>query len=120
MAKQGRGGGGFPGGGGGQPNMQKLMQQAQKMQQQMAVAQQELSEAQVEGSAGNGLVTATVSGSGELLGLVVKPEVVDPDDVDTLVDLVVYAVKDAQTKAAELAETTMGPLTAGLGGGLPF
>lgn len=100
--------------------MQKLMQQAQKMQQQMATAQQQLADAQVEGSAGNGLVTATVSGTGELLGLAVKPEVVDPGDIDTLVDLVVYAVQDAQGKAAQLAETTMGPLASGLGPGLPF
>ncbi len=100
--------------------MQKLMLQAQKMQQDMAVAQEQLAEAQVEGSAPNGLVVATVSGTGEMLGLTVKPEVVDPEDIDTLTDLVVVAVRDAQAKAAALQEQTMGPLTAGLGGGFPF
>lgn len=124
MSKQSRGGGrpgGFPGAGGGaQPNMQALMRQAQKMQQDMAAAQEELAQAQVEGSAPNGLVVATVSGTGEVLALSVKPEVVDPDDIDTLTDLVVVAVRDAQAKAAALQETTMGPLTAGLGGGFPF
>ena len=121
MAKQG-----FPGGGG-QPNMQQLMRQAQKMQQQLAEAQTALAGAEVEGSAGNGLVTATVTGGGELLRLAVQPAVVDPEDVDTLVDLVVYAVQDAQRKAATLQEQTMGPLAGGLGGalggglpGLPF
>lgn len=108
--------------GGGQPNMQALLRQAQQMQTDMAAAQEQLAAAQVEGSAGNGLVTATVSGGGELLALSVKPEVVDPDDVDTLVDLVLYAVQDAQTKAGQLTEQTMAPLSAGLGGmpGLPF
>jgi hypothetical protein len=113
MAKQG-----FPGGGG-QPNMQQLMKQAQKMQQQMMEAQATLAATEVEGSAGNGLVTATVSGGGELLRLVVQPEVVDPEDVDTLVDLVVYAVQDAQKKAAALQQDAMGPLAGGLPG-LPF
>ncbi|HEV7207651.1 MAG TPA: YbaB/EbfC family nucleoid-associated protein [Mycobacteriales bacterium] len=113
MAKQG-----FPGGGG-QPNMQQLMKQAQKMQQQMMEAQATLAATEVEGSAGNGLVTATVSGGGELLRLVVQPEVVDPQDVDTLVDLVVYAVQDAQKKAAALQQDAMGPLAGGLPG-LPF
>jgi DNA-binding YbaB/EbfC family protein len=115
------GGGGRPpmGAGGGQPNMQALLKQAQKMQQDMTEAQEQLAAAQVEGSAANGLVTATVSGSGELLALTVKPEVVDPEDVDTLVDLVLFAVQDAQTKAGELTEQTMGPLSAGIPG-LPF
>jgi len=113
MAKQG-----FPGGG--QPNMQQLMKQAQKMQQQLMEAQAQLAAAEIEGSAGNGLVTATVTGGGELLRLTVKPEVVDPDDVDTLVDLVVYAVQDAQKKAADKQAEAMGPLAGGLGGaGLP-
>jgi len=113
MAKQG-----IPGAGGA-PNMQQLMKQAQKMQQQMMQAQATLAAAEVEGSAGNGLVTATVSGGGELLRLAVQPEVVDPDDVDTLVDLVVYAVQDAQKKAAALQQDAMGPLAGGLPG-LPF
>lgn len=107
---------------GGPPNMQQLMQQAQRMQQQLVEAQAKLADSQVEGTAGNGLVTATVSGTGEILGLSVKPEVVDPEDVDTLVDLIVYAIQDAQKKASEMQSATMGPLAGGAGGlpGLPF
>src|SRR3954452_14714191 len=106
--------------GGGQPNMQQLMKQAQKMQQQMAAAQQELAEAQVTGTAGGGLVTATTTGSGEVLSVKIDPKAVDPDDVESLEDLVVAAIRDATRAAAELAEQKMGPLTQGMGGlGLP-
>ncbi len=103
---------------GGQPNMQQLMKQAQKMQQQLLAAQQELAEAEVTGTAGGGLVSATMTGSGELTALTISPEAVDPDDVETLQDLVVAAVRDASRAANELAATTMGPVTGGLGGGL--
>ncbi|CAL9480841.1 Nucleoid-associated protein [Streptomyces sp. enrichment culture] len=108
--------------GGGQPNMQQLLQQAQKMQQDLAAAQQELAETDVEGSAGGGLVKATVSGSGELKGLVIDPEAVDPEDTETLADLVLAAVRDANTAAQELQQQKLGPLAQGLGGmpGLPF
>ncbi len=98
--------------------MQQLMKQAQKMQQQLAAAQAELAEAEVTGTAGGGLVTATMTGSGELTALTISPEAVDPDDVETLQDLVVAAVRDASRAANELAATTMGPVTGGLGGGL--
>lgn len=105
---------------GGQPNMQNLMQQAQQMQQQLVQAQQRLAEAEVEGSAGGGLVRATCSGSGELATLVIDPSVVDPEDIETLQDLVVAAVRDAHRAASELAAHEMGPLAGGLGGlGLP-
>lgn len=105
---------------GGQPNMQQLMKQAQKMQEQLAVAQQELADAQVQGSAGGGLVKATVTGSGDLVSLEISPEAVDPDDIETLQDLVVAAVRDAGREAQELAAEKMGPLTGGMGGlGLP-
>lgn len=97
--------------------MQAILEQAQKMQEQLIAAQQELAEAEVTGSAGGGLVTATVSGSGELKALVIDPKVVDPDDVETLSDLVVAAVRDAGANAQKLAENTMGPLAGGLGGG---
>ncbi|MFP8907004.1 MULTISPECIES: YbaB/EbfC family nucleoid-associated protein [Streptomyces] len=108
--------------GGGQPNMQQLLQQAQKMQQDLAAAQQELAETDVEGSAGGGLVKATVSGSGELKGLVIDPKAVDPEDTETLADLVLAAVRDANTAAQELQQQKLGPLAQGLGGmpGLPF
>lgn len=100
-------GGGF---GGGAPNMQQLMKQAQRMQQQLASAQAELAEAEVTGSAAGGLVTATVSGSGELKQLVIAAEVVDPSDVETLQDLVVAAVRDASRAAKDMQEEKMAPL----------
>ena len=102
------------------PNMQQLMKQAQKMQQQMMAAQEELAAAEVTGTAGGGLVTATVSGAGELLNLVIGQDAVDPDDVETLQDLVVAAVRDANASAQKLAAEKMGPLAGGMGGlGLP-
>jgi len=103
-----------------QPNMQQLMKQAQKMQQQMLAAQQQLAETEVSGTAGGGLVTATVTGAGEVLNVKIDPKAVDPDDVESLEDLVVAALRDASRAASALAEQTMGPLTAGMGGlGLP-
>ncbi len=97
--------------------MQDLMIQ---MQQQLADAQQQLADAEVTGTAGGGLVRATVSGSGELNAIEIDPSVVDPEDVDTLQDLVVAAVRDANRAAQELAQQAMAPLTGGLGGlGLP-
>ncbi|NYI05581.1 YbaB/EbfC family nucleoid-associated protein [Allostreptomyces psammosilenae] len=114
----------IPGGG---PNMQQLLQQAQKMQQDLAAAQQRLAEAEVEGSAGGGLVKATVSGTGELKDLSIDPRAVDPEDTETLSDLILAAVRDANQAAVKLQEETMGPLAQGLGGlggggipGLPF
>ena len=104
-------GGGF----GGQPNMQQLMKQAQKMQQQLEAAQAELAAAEVTGSAGGGLVTATMTGSGELAALTIDPKAVDPDDVETLQDLVVAAVRDAHRAVGEFANEKMGPMTGGLG-----
>ena len=98
--------------------MQQLMKQAQKMQQQLAAAQAELAEAQVTGTAGGQLVSVTMTGSGDVVSVAIAPAAVDPDDVETLQDLVVAAIRDAQRAANELAATTMGPLTGGLGGGL--
>ena len=106
--------------GGAQPNIQQLMKQAQKMQQQMLAAQEQLASTEVTGTAGGGLVTATVSGSGEVLGLKIDAKAVDPDDVESLEDLVLAALRDGQRQAAELGESAMGPVTGGLGGlGLP-
>ncbi|AHH93615.1 hypothetical protein GCM10010174_30420 [Kutzneria viridogrisea] len=102
----------------GQPNMQQILQQAQQMQQQLMTAQQELADAEVTGTAGGGLVTATVSGAGELKSLDIDPKVVDPEDTETLADLVVAAVRDANNNAQQLAAQKMGPLAGGLGGGL--
>jgi nucleoid-associated protein EbfC len=99
-----------------QPNIQQLLQQAQQMQQQLMAAQEQLAAARVDGTAGGGLVTATVTGSGELVGLVIDPRAVDPDDTETLADLVLAAVRDATGNAADLQTEKMGPLAAGLGG----
>jgi DNA-binding YbaB/EbfC family protein len=100
--------------------MQQMLKQAQKMQQQMLAAQEELAGAQVSGTAGGGLVTATVTGSGEVVAVKIDARAVDPDDVESLEDLVVAALRDAARAAAELAEQKMGPLTQGMGGlGLP-
>jgi DNA-binding YbaB/EbfC family protein len=100
--------------------MQQLMKQAQQMQQQLMAAQAELADATVEGSAGGGLVRATMSGQGELLSLSIDPSAVDAQDVETLQDLVVAAVRDAHRAVGELAQAKMGPLAGGLGGlGLP-
>ncbi|MFL6122348.1 YbaB/EbfC family nucleoid-associated protein [Actinophytocola sp.] len=103
--------------GGGMPDMQQILQQAQQMQEQLMSAQEELANAEATGSAGGGLVTAVVSGTGELKSLVIDPKAVDPDDVETLADLVVAAVRDASGKANKLASEAMGPLAGGLGGG---
>lgn len=99
-----------------QPSMQQLMKQAQQMQQDLLAAQAELSEQAVTGTAGGGLVTATMTGSGELTDLTIDPRAVDPADVETLQDLVLAAVRDAARAAQELTEQTMGPLAGGLGG----
>ena len=96
--------------------MQQLMKQAQKMQQQMLAAQQELAEAQLTGTSGGGLVTATVTGAGDVVSIKIKPEAVDPDDVESLEDLVVAAIRDAARAAQEVAADKMGPVTGGLGG----
>jgi nucleoid-associated protein EbfC len=103
--------------GGGMPDMQQILQQAQAMQEQLMSAQEELANAEATGSAGGGLVTAVVSGTGELKSVTIDPKVVDPEDVETLADLIVAAVRDAGGKANKLASEAMGPLAGGLGGG---
>jgi len=108
---------------GGQPNIQQLLKQAQKMQQQVASAQAELAEAQLTGTAGGGLVTVTITGTGEITGVKIDPKAVDPDDVETLEDLVLAALHNTTEAVRELTEEKMGPVTSGLGGlgglGLP-
>jgi nucleoid-associated protein EbfC len=101
---------------GGQPNFQQLM----KLQQQLAKAQAELADAEVTGTAGGGLVTVTVSGAGEYRAVKIDPKAVDPDDVETLEDLVLAAIHNAAEEVRRVTEEKMGPLTAGLGGmGIP-
>lgn len=115
MAKRSGRGGGYPGGGGGQ-NMQQLMKQAQKMQEDMMAAKQELETQEFSASSGGGVVTATVNGSMELIGLKIKPEAVDPDDVEMLEDLVLAAVKEAVIIAEAKAEEKMGKYTKSMPG----
>ncbi|MQA02023.1 MAG: YbaB/EbfC family nucleoid-associated protein [Streptosporangiales bacterium] len=101
----------------GNQNMNELLEQAQQMQQQMMAAQEELAESEVVGVAGGGLVQATVTGTGELKSLAIDPKAVDPDDTETLADLVVAAVRDATANAQELQTQRLGPLAQMLGGG---
>ncbi len=95
-------------------NMQNMMKQMQKMQKKMAEAQEELGEKRVEGTAGGGMVTVIVTGHKEIVDVVIKQEVVDPDDIDMLQDLVLAATNDALKKAEELTNQTMGQFTKGM------
>ncbi len=104
------GGRGFGGG----MNMQALMKQAQQMQEQLKKAQDELKESEFIGSAGGGMVNVTVSGAKEVLAVSIKPEAVDPEDIEMLEDLVTAAVNDALNKVAEKERELM-PNMGGLG-----
>ena len=95
----------------GMANMQRMVMQ---MQQEAARVQAELEEARIEASAGGGVVKATVTGKGDLVGLVIDPAAVDPEDVEMLQDLVVTAVSEAIREARETEAQKMGALTAGL------
>lgn len=97
----------------------KMMRQIQKMQADLAAAQAALEEETLEASVGGGVVRAVVSGSGELRALHIDPSVVDPDDVETLEDLVVAAVAEGSRLAQARREELMGAATAGLSGALP-
>lgn len=94
-------------------NMQGMMKQMQKMQKQMAKAQEELGEKRIEGTAG-GVVTVIVTGHKEVVEVNIKPEAVDPEDVEMLQDLVLAATNDALKKADDLANNTMGQFTKGM------
>ena len=97
-----------------QPDMRQIMQQAQKMQEDLAKAQAELAERRFEGSAGGGVVTAIVNGGPALVEVKISPDVVDPEDVEMLEDLVVAAVRQAIDAAVEAANSQLGGLTGGL------
>lgn len=103
---------GFGGGMGG--NMQQLMKQAQKMQQDMLEAQNALSETEVSGSAGGGMVEVVMTCDKKVNSLSIKPEAVDPDDIEMLEDLIIAAFNDAAEKADKEKEEKMGAL-GGLG-----
>ena len=104
------------GGFGGGANMQQLMRQAQKMQQAMVEAQEKLDEAEYEASAGGGVVNVKVSGKRELMSITIDPQVVDPDDVEMLQDLIMAAVNEALRKGEETREATMSRMAPGMGG----
>ena len=113
MAKRG----GFPGGMPG--NMNNIMKQAQKMQKQMEEAQKELEEKEITAAAGGGAVEVTVSGKREIIKVKLAEEVVDPDDIEMLEDLIVAATNEALRKVDEESGAAMSKLTGGMGGGMP-
>ncbi len=92
-------------------NMNQMMKQVKKMQEQMLKAQEALAEKKVEGSSGGGVVTVEVNGHKKVLSITIKPEAVDPDDVEMLQDLVLTAVNDALTKADDIANADMSKFT---------
>ena len=109
---------GFNGGFGGM-NMNNLMKQAQRMQKQMAEAQQELETKEFEVTSGGGDVKVVITGKKEIKSIDIKPEVVDPDDVEMLQDLVMTAVNEAIRQADEAASGALGGIAGGLGGNIP-
>ncbi len=117
MAKRG----GFPGGMPG--NMNNLMKQAQKMQKQMEEANKQLEESEVTAAAGGGAVEVTMTGKREVVKVKISEDVVDPDDIEMLEDLIVAATNEALRKVEELSTSSMSKITGGLGGlggGFPF
>jgi nucleoid-associated protein EbfC len=101
-------------------DMNKMLQQVQQMQEQMARAQEELANERVEASVGGGMVTVTATGAGDIVAVKIAPEAIDPDDPETLEDLVVAGVNEALRNAQELAQSKLGGAVGGLKGlGLP-
>ncbi|MCD8301163.1 MAG: YbaB/EbfC family nucleoid-associated protein [Clostridiales bacterium] len=113
---KGRGGyqGGMP------TNMNNLMKQAQKMQRQMEEASKELEDKEITAAAGGGAVKVTVSGKKEIVKVELSEEVVDPEDIEMLEDLIVAAANEALRQMEELSEAAMGKVTGGMNGGFPF
>ena len=116
MAKRG----GFPGGMGMPGNMNNLMKQAQKMQRQMEEGQKELEAKEFTAKAGGGAVEVTVTGKKEVTKVQLSEEVVDPDDIEMLQDLIMAATNEALRMAEEANNELVGKMTGGLGGGFPF
>lgn len=110
MAKKGGYGGGMPG------NMNNLMKQAQRMQRQMEETQKQLEEKEYTAAAGGGAVEVKLSGKKELLSVKLDPEVVDPDDIEMLEDLIIAAVNEAYRTAEEDSKAAMSKFTGGMGG----
>ena len=94
--------------------MGNIMKQARRLQEDLEKAQAEIAKMQVAASAGGGMVTATVTGQGELIGLALEKEIVDPEDIDMLTDLLIAAVQEAQKKAQVLSQEKLGPLAQGM------
>ena len=100
--------------------MNKMLQQVQQMQAEMAKAQEELAQETVEASAGGGMVTVRATGAGEIVEIKISPEAIDPDDPETLEDLVLAGVNQALRNSQELMQSRLGGALGGLGGlGLP-
>ena len=116
MAKRG----GFPGGMGMPGNMNNLMKQAQRMQRQMEESAKELESAEFTAAAGGGAVEVTVTGKKEVTKVKLAEEVVDPDDVEMLEDMIMAATNEALRKMEAETQAVMSKLTGGLGGGFPF
>jgi DNA-binding YbaB/EbfC family protein len=95
-------------------DLHKIMKQAQQMQQKMAAAQEQLAEKEVTATVGGGQVTVVMNGKHQVKSLEIKPEAIDPDDVEFLQDLIVSAVNEATRKVDEMVEQEMGALTGGL------
>ena len=98
----------------GMPNMGNLMKQAQQFQNRMAKLQQELEKKTIEATSGGGMVTVVVNGQQELVSIKIDPEVVDPEDIEMLQDLVLAAVNDGMARAKKMVNDEMGKLTGGL------
>lgn len=101
-------------GGGGAQNMNAMIKQAQKMQEQMEEKQQELNDREFQGSAGGGAVDVVMNGKKEIITLTIKPEVVDPEDIEMLQDLVTAAVNETYRKVEEVTTAEMEKITGGL------
>jgi DNA-binding YbaB/EbfC family protein len=101
-------------------DMNKMMQQVAQMQEEMAKAQEELANEKVEASVGGGMVTVTATGTGEIAAIKISPEAIDPDDPESLEDLVLAGVNEALRTAQELAQSKLGGAVGGMKGlGLP-
>ena len=101
--------------GGGAQNMQAMLRQAQKMQEDMAVLQEDLDSREYEIKAGGGVVSVKINGKKEILGLDIQPEIVDPDDIETLSDILVAAVNEAIKRVETVNQNEMGKITQGMG-----
>lgn len=97
--------------GGGPQNMQAMLRQAQKMQEDMAAKQEELDAREYDISAGGGVVNVKISGKKEILAIDLKPEIVDPDDIETLTDILIAAVNEAIKRVEETNSEEMGKIT---------